>query len=497
MGIGISYAGVPLCLEDPGGAVQSWLDQWLPLDDLRALTKWQLSPWRSWSVPSPNYPHQIETKINTWYRPVGAARWSFGFFLATAQQKESIRAAVTSGGGSAGSSLQFENDDGTGGGWKAWMLPPRPISAQAGSTTGLWLIPLVDERYYWQFMNAKGLLVAEPPSPGAITSWGGLFSSLATALGITLHYDTVNANYGYPDPTNWNEGSWSNPATMLDAAAWCVGQRVVLEYLPAGPGAYFSGVYRSCNWTTSTARKSQNFSQQSRGAVQAGVLAGNVVHLAGQTPEAVQVVFRRWANGITIQGAYAVTVPASGLAQYGWTSGVTQSIQTSAYADFTSLGPNPDNKATCDALAQQIATDFYRSISWQYDFNYVGIQPWIETGFEDYVEFSVGRRRDGGAYECKTRIHGLPYNLGVQSMLHWLPNTHDYPDTIEGKLDGPLSANGIATLSVYDGPGVSDVGRNVVVRDRLYWSAPAGAWCVAEKIGEEWRPVALSCDAVP
>src|SRR5689334_18668292 len=91
----ISYAGVELILDNPAGEVQAWLDQFLPLDDLRLVSDWTASRLnRAGDLPLPNYSQPLKPQLNTWYRPTGASRWSFGLFLATTAQYDQILQAL-------------------------------------------------------------------------------------------------------------------------------------------------------------------------------------------------------------------------------------------------------------------------------------------------------------------------------------------------------------------------------------------------------------------
>jgi hypothetical protein len=229
MSLGITLGGIPILLEDPRGKVQEWLDNYLALDDLRIVAGWQFSPWRTWNAPSPNYPDRIRTKLNTFYRPVGATRWSFGLFLASRDTKNAIISQLTTGNPTV--NLRFEYPEGNGRAWAVHVLAPRPISADVSDPSGAWIIPVVDERYYWQFVSVGGTTINDA------ATWESLMASLATPLGITLNVDTVPSAYGSPDPTNFNSGSYANAAQLLEACAWSVGQRIVLQYLqgPGGP----------------------------------------------------------------------------------------------------------------------------------------------------------------------------------------------------------------------------------------------------------------------
>lgn len=493
MALGITFANVPLLLEDPQGKIQHWLDSYLPTDDLRIVTEWQYSPWRTWDAPSPNHAHPLAPKLNTWYRPVGACRWAFGLFLASTDQKNAILNQV--GSGNPERVLRFEYPEGVGRSWRARLLCPRPVSASVTDPHGLWILPIVDERYYWQYIGLGGVSITD----GA--TWESVMQSCATALGITLNIDTIPAAYGSPDTVSFNAGRNANAAQVLDACAWSVGHRIILEYMaaPGGPDSYYPGVYRSCSWSTSTSRRTYNLSiPNAGGALQSGTLTPASLNFAAANPAAIRVVFQKWANGIPLDEYYSKTCNAADYTSNGSTSGVTLTIQTSAYANYTAGGGVPDNQTACDNLAAQIATDFYQQTAWLQDSVYPGVWRGIETGWDNYVEFSIGRRRPDGTYECRTRVHSAPHNLGVQSMLHWLSGTHDYPETIEGKLDGALTAGGTATMSVWEDTAgtLGDSGRNLTITDRLQWDAPAGAWAVCKQIGREWRPIAISCNPV-
>ena len=486
----ISLAGYPLLLEDPAGKVQQWLDQYLPIDDLRAVTSWQRTSWSTWNTPSPNYSTPLRTKINTWYRPTGAARWAFGLFLADTRTKNAILAAQGTTVPGVTLRLGYGNVSRS---WLAFCLPPRPLGSDVSELAGLWLIPVVDERYYWQFVGGGGTVITDT------TTWAAFFASLASALDITLRLDSVSANYGTPHVTSFVSGAWSNAAVMLDAAALSVGQRVVLDYeaTGAGDGSYFADVYRSCSWSTSRTKRTYNLNLPTYGQQQKGVIPGSDLGLAAITPASVKVIFNSWDGGILIPTEHYVSTQAAGTyVSTGSTSGRTLAIQSTALADFTGAPGSPANQTTLDNLAAQIASDFYQGLGWISDQSIMGIPGYIETGFDDYVEFSVGRRRSDGGYELRCRVHTAPYNFGVQSMLHQVADTHEYADFVEGKLDGAMTAGGSATLSVWEAG--ADTGRNVTVYDKCQWNVPAGAWveAVPKVEDRQWRPVAASCYAV-
>ena len=100
--MGISYAGVDLISPDPDGAIQAWFTDWLPQSESRMILEWPLpqnnfgpEPYYTGTVlPTPNWSKPPKPKINSWYRPTGAARWGFGFFLCDFARLQTILAAI-------------------------------------------------------------------------------------------------------------------------------------------------------------------------------------------------------------------------------------------------------------------------------------------------------------------------------------------------------------------------------------------------------------------
>ena len=503
--IGLTYAGVPLLLPDPDGVVQAWLDRWLPLDDLQNVTTWQRSPWRTWSVPLPNYPAPLKIRLNTWYNPIGASRWGFGLFLTNyeglLQILQNFRPGtyaplkMTHTNTSSGTGTTVEKD--------AYLLPARPISASATESdylpedvSGLYLLPLVDVRYYWQFFGAGCYTMDSSGVAASQLTWNQLMESLATKLQTQIELSSDNNLYAKPDPVNWNAGGCANPAVGLDAAAWCTGTRIVRW--SRGTSAS-SKPWKAMTLTESLAQVRENLSGPSgqgtflAGALQYGGSAN--LYLRSLMPEAVDVCFRAWSNGITVDPpSYYVKRHYASQFSLQSVTGAVQVLQTTAYANYTNIpDATPSNKEKCDDLALRLAQDFYRQFAWVQNSVYHGLVPWQETGLDNYYEYCAGsQNHKTGEYECSTRIHTVPHNLGVQTFLHWLDGTKDYPQTIEGKLDDSLSPYKTATLSVWNEAGY-DSTLNVKVTDRIGWNAPAGAWCVAEKVNNQWRPVAISC----
>ncbi|MCH7681177.1 hypothetical protein IID10_17730, partial [candidate division KSB1 bacterium] len=81
--------------------------------------------------------------------------------------------------------------------------------------------------------------------------------------------------------------------------------------------------------------------------------------------------------------------------------------------------PFEDDSGTSKSLSHaiQLATDYYAFIEHRYDRSFHSIKAWNPTGFDDYVIWEFGRRRDDGTYSAQTRVNSTPYNLEVETVL--------------------------------------------------------------------------------
>jgi hypothetical protein len=197
-----------------------------------------------WVAPRPPGP----VRVGKLYWPWGAQRPAVGHYLTTTDDLTTIREAVypTTTTVVTGDLVL---DDGTASVTAPlWMLPPRPLG-QVGSDNGLWLLTLVDDRFWWW---TKAATVA------AQSTWAALYEEIEDALGVTITVDTVPAAYLTP-PADL-AGRYAALPVLLDAVAASVGQRVVRA---------FDGTVTAQNPTT--ARTSWEASQA---AYAGSVLAG-------------------------------------------------------------------------------------------------------------------------------------------------------------------------------------------------------------------------------
>src|SRR5688572_3340467 len=257
----ITYAGVPLLVEDPGFEFQVWLERTLSLRDL---TLFGVEPWDIYQgrnrprgpflggtydvvdcqpsepiscgtvtipsvpfvgLPMPNYSlrRPPRWKINTLWFPTGATRWSIGLFLCDAASLARILPVVRAADGRAplriqefrngvaGSSLTLPN---------MFLLPPRELNNTETGVNGF-LLCLVDQRYFWQFTDT-GLMEVDDA-----TTWEEVYDMIGQGMGISIFYDDINPGYFRPDPEELTR-RYENGGLLLDAVAHSVGQRIVL-----------------------------------------------------------------------------------------------------------------------------------------------------------------------------------------------------------------------------------------------------------------------------
>lgn len=213
----ISYAGVNLC--DVDDATSAWVTKhtdpsWSWVFEER--TFWPGQSLVSYGNRPPAPVGPLEPGTLEW--PWGACRFAVGHFLATDPQLATIRQTVYPGGtGYASAPLVL--DDGVGSVTATlYLLPPRPLTYPQ-DTEQLWLLTLVDQRYFWWFKAATVAVSA------GSTTWAQLYSSIGTALGVTITPDTISASYLKP-PSAFAVNYQALPI-LLDAVALSVGQRVV------------------------------------------------------------------------------------------------------------------------------------------------------------------------------------------------------------------------------------------------------------------------------
>jgi len=368
------------------------------------------------------------------------------------------------------------DDDASGrapGDWDKWN-PRRPRWVDPGGDTtppptppppddpnvvgdGLWIMPIVDVRYYWQFFS-----VGEdwrPPSSGA-QNWTDAIRRIADKLSVIIGHTDIETAYGEVD-TQFAKGTeFHNAAYILDGLAWCLDRRLVHQWRdmgmeestrPSGTSTpqsqWVSREFELLTHDQSRDREQENLTRQStiigqpsahrgvatfRGAMVAGddFSSSHRDYPGAVVPQHLRIVFRRCNGGLmtdppdhfvkTYNAVDFTSVNMNEPPYVYW--GTEKIIRTQAIASFPSTADGtPSNATDVNALGQQLADQYFESLLIKHDYKFASVQFWSETGYDDHVEYNFGhRRRHGGQYEAETRVAGPTYNFGVEEMFHWL-----------------------------------------------------------------------------
>jgi hypothetical protein len=413
----ITLGGHPLLMPDSDGELLRWQEafqnaqQYDLFAEPAALKSGRTGSRRESNttavgLPVANYPDPPPARINQLYWPTGATRWARGYFLANADSTTKI--VTKSANYATAMDLKIVNSDiDSVVTIKVFLLPPRPItfattSPATTNTTQLWLIPVVDERYFWN-QDESGVL--EPDNLPAWT-WSDLYEYLITQAGAsTDNYElNVSSSYEEPDKTEFTRRH-DNIAVLIDAAVLSCGQRLVTR---------FDGKHYPHTTTTSNAVLT------ARNNAALKVVAGGQ-RTAFRAAKWI-VAFNKFKHGRVLEsgekyfkeGEWSDTDTKS-------RSGSYYIVHTSMLADYSS-GAH-DNSTKCDTLALAIATDHEEWAKKQYDVTIAGVSSDIlPCGHDDSITITFGAQRwneekSEYEYEAWTRIKSYPLNFGVECQL--------------------------------------------------------------------------------
>lgn len=450
----ITYGNIPLI--SPSSDIEEWIDKHVPAADV--LESQRLS-WPGGSAISTFFPGQLPprpAKIGSLFWPRGASRWAVGHFLASENQLAKIRPllydATVSGKYKA---LTLALDDGVHAPLKTdlYMLPPRPLS-QFGNPpdNGFYLLSLVDARYFW-WEKAATVSVTS-----GTTTWAGLYSSLGTALGVTINASTVAAEY--LEPSSDFAAQYEYLPLLLDAVAASVGHQVVRR---------LDGTVHAQAPATAKTVLTQNLAlagKKKSGGTFAFTTAAPT-DLQALAPASVSVIFP--GSGCGEGDFYKVekTLTGLALADYGTHAGHTgtQILRSNVTANYSG-GVSPENATDLDTLAAALARDWYKWRLASLDKRYAGFIAWVPEGHHDHIEWWHGSRE----YGLSTRIQRPEWNQLAEVSAHapeWqqvqaaelFVDTNDYTPTLNR--DGTLIIPVTSGLRYFTGVGLSTDGRRI------------------------------------
>jgi len=168
-----------------------------------------------------------QIRIGDWYYPTGACRWSVFRGLASSTQVK-LMLQETTGRSPAFLNMRAVPNPFDVGASAApytlaslmYMLPPRPLAEHGNQYDGLFLVTLVDERYYWSNLPVSLLGFGD-------RTWGALLDRIQAVLGVSIDYDPIPSIYTFPEYDSQLWTSQESAAALLDAIAANIGCVVV------------------------------------------------------------------------------------------------------------------------------------------------------------------------------------------------------------------------------------------------------------------------------
>lgn len=427
--------------------------------------------WNGVGLPIPNYAPAPELTFNQLYWPTGATRWARFYGMMTGVDKDLLVEYLEQNPGDT-LTLAFGDEDVATVEAAMYLLPPRLISSNDGNDS-LWLIPLVDVRYWWQHRHADEY---------ELTTWTALVSHLATQLGVSITQSSVVSAYLNPDSTELSRYFNSIPV-LLDAIAHSIGQRVVRR---------LDGSVRMQDSTAAYLAHQDN-----RGLEGWTSSAGGENNLFLPVPEKIIVTFPKYAYYHPYCGEAKHSEEADTNADLiDPLEGSFKIIHSTLFADFTGGSASPDNNSDLDALATQIAADYSLWVSTAYDQTFNGVKSWNVNGFDDAVLWSFGTRREDGKFEATTRAWTHPPDFGVEQQLSQHTDLIILESPIWGFLNEMLTQGGSAEMSVcayVEGVqtdleidvdvwdtllNVADEDVEAMTRAQAFWSCADNRWIV-------------------
>lgn len=466
-------------------------------------------------LPRPNYPAAPPLTINQLSWPTGATRWSTFVGLVTWTELQRIVSqfppSANFGGGRNMSGRQLEIGDDEiiqaldpdgytteaerlGLSTEMFLLEPRPVvtftgtdrdgDTYASTEESLWLLPMVDVRYWWQYVSVPQRVdLTNSGQKTAVTdatkeTWSGWLGLLSAALNftpLTLAPADIASAYVAPDRHEFDQLKESVPV-VLDALAHSLGRRFVRringDCIIQGPTNAVI-VHGSGNVAIQENRAGgmaivveqalpPDFSKSATAPYDKRTIV----------PEFVDVVFRKlveWedpadepdlpdsASGDNPPGQWATPIGATSVL----IGSRTRTIRTSLplrfgakaivlrahktiyctswvgrllFEEDGSVEPpgSVDDTFYGDRyfrLAEQIARDWFGWQQQRHEYQLNGLHKWYATGFDDAIIWD--------AKTNTTHVCGMPHNFGSDTQLVQSHRQCDFrPDRFVGMISG-------------------------------------------------------------
>lgn len=446
---GITYAGQPVLL-DLADQLGDWVSQrwpasrW-PTHESRLRRKLDSSPWGDTSSDAFVLPYDDTPapQLNELIVPTGASRYARGLFMV--DEKALIEIAKVVWGstsdisptsdpwGPSQSAASFSVEyNGQTFAWQFYALQPLPVKGEfveASTSDGLWLLPLVDYRY---FLIRKAFSTDVPQD----TAWSDLFSLLKTSAGVFgLTVSAVDTDYGRPDRASFDQCGVS-VGVALDAAALSIGRRIV----PVGGGETLS-LQAVSDANTTFDENVTMFAAASYSGVSA--LASGDVSAPLALPYECSVTARRATDHYGTGELEAVN--GSVLSTSG--SSEVPTVYTPFWLEYFDSVVNATSSTRLSALAAQIGADMLAWRKAAYSSQYASVLPYKLCGFDDYLSFRCSGSRS--IYPLITHVIALRQDFRLVVSLNQAPGVYVHPHEVAVMT---VYEEGVVTIHPADGP---------------------------------------------
>ncbi len=370
----ISYAGVPLPLVT--SELGTWLQAHLDVGEIEWFNALDANTPELNCSTRTRERSQPAMRLSTLIWPTDLSRFATALYVCTTQQLNQILAIVDAGKPRAPAALRIGANINT----QMVLLSPvqvsgRPVDPASLSNAiqqgppgvsqyeGLWLLPLVDERYY----SINGVLYSEPTA----TEWKPWLEAAHTACGISCTVANVSSEFLRPGQLYYPQGNTPGLTILADSAALTIGRRYVRQ---------LSGTYELQTYADGLAKSIQASGYQ--------VIAGSRHYAA---PMVLPYLYTfRWHNSA------ATAIDVSTVAGANWPANAHwRGVRTITMRCTKPSGQ--DTAAETFAKAWAVQHSAWRFI--RHDVTYAGAVPYTLTGGDDRVEITCD------SSTCTTRVY--------------------------------------------------------------------------------------------
>ena len=236
----LQLAGYNLIGDNEDREVEQLIKKFIPME---SYMPWLRQSWPGFGLQHITSSYRIfddvlAFKIGRYRHPTGATRFGYGHFLINSDSLAMVATAAYDGNGGYNTiTLSMGNPESNQQGTlnaleqinvTVYMLPPTPLSGIRGLTgmvQSLYLVTVVDTRYFWWWQNFGNIMITSS------TTWQSLIDGIGTTLGLEMPITVDIIDPAYLNPSiEMFQLPYEPIPVILDAIATNIGMRVVVDY---------------------------------------------------------------------------------------------------------------------------------------------------------------------------------------------------------------------------------------------------------------------------